>query len=108
MRDIFVYNSFTVEDFESYRSLAFDMEKDINKKDVYTDDTTWANLSKGKQKFAFLVIVRSKQEKELPTELGNRIFVSELMHETAKTNILKYLRFVQQVPGKTILGKEPF
>ena len=40
MRDIFIYNSFTAEDFESFRSLAFDMEKDINKKDVYTDDTT--------------------------------------------------------------------
>ena len=42
------------------------------------------------------------------TESKNRIFVSELMHEKSKTNILKYLKLVQQVPAKFILGNEPF
>lgn len=30
------------------------------------------------------------------------------MHEKSKTNILKYLKLVQQVPAKSILGNEPF
>ena len=42
------------------------------------------------------------------TESKNRIFVSELMHEKSKTNILKYLKLVQQVPAKSILGNEMF
>ena len=42
------------------------------------------------------------------TESKNRIFVSELMHEKSKTNILKYLKLVLQVPAKSILGNDPF
>ena len=44
----------------------------------------------------------------LLTEPKNRIFVSKLMHEKSKTNILKYLKFVQQVAAKSILGNELF
>ena len=44
----------------------------------------------------------------LSTELKNRIFVSKLMHEKSKTSILKTLKFVQQVPARSILGNEPF
>ena len=42
------------------------------------------------------------------TESKNRIFVSELMHEKSKTNILKYLKLVQQVPAKAILEMNRF
>ena len=47
-------------------------------------------------------------QKEFQQSQKNRIFVSEIMHENSKTNILKYLKFVQQVLAKSILGNEPF
>ena len=81
----------------------------MNRKAVYTNNTTWGKLSHNNQKFIFLAMAKNdpKRIRLDATESQNRIFVSKLRHEKSKTNILKYLKFVQ-VPVKFILGNKPF
>ena len=54
LKDIFTYEILSAEDIESYRRLSFHKERDINKRGVNTDNTTWTKLSNENQKFTFL------------------------------------------------------
>ena len=59
VKDIFTYEILLSEDIKSYRRLAFYQERDINRKAVYIDNTTWEKLWNKNQKSIFLAMVEN-------------------------------------------------
>ena len=89
----------SAEDLESFRYLHLNIEKKIETKFFYIDFSTYRRLTTEQKKFTVLI---KEDEKGIRISPVNRIrfFVSKLMHERSKTNMLSKLKFVRKVTGK--------
>ena len=83
----------SAEDIESFRYLHFNTKNRIQTKTVYTDFSTYRKLTTEQKKFAALIKEDEKRTRVSPVN-GSRFFVSGLMHQKSKTNILSKLKFV--------------
>ena len=97
----------SAEDLESFRYLHLNIENRIETKFFYIDFGTYRRLTTEPKKFTVLI---KEDEKGIRISPVNRIrfFVSKLMHERSKTNMLSKLKFVRKVPSNTVTGKERF
>ena len=97
----------SAEDIESFRYLHFNIKNRTETKIVCIDFSTYRRLTTEQKKLAILT---KEDEKGIRISPVNRIrfFVSKLMHERSKTNILSKLKFVRKIPSNTATGKERF